>query len=163
MGFYVGFDRDNSSDTFRLFWQNWLPDHQILELDQALDCEQPWPTLVFERVENTSEFPVCFDIVHLDGLQDEIQTQKMAVETARRMSQAWHCKSICEGTMFGEKVGFPGYALVWSENQPILADDYGTDFGDGEGGPVRKIKDLHLDIKSLSNEFEQFMARYKKS
>ena len=84
--------------------------------------------------ENHSEFPVGLD---LDVLLDESgDMQAWLLGLACRLSIELSCRTICDGTGFGDDES-PYWSVVWEHGVPYLADDSSAE---GEGGPVRIVR-----------------------
>ncbi|MDP7286447.1 MAG: hypothetical protein QGH94_00495 [Phycisphaerae bacterium] len=100
--------------------------------------------------ENPSEFPVGLGVSV--SLIDGVDYEHWLIELARVLSVEFACRTICDGSEFGDSGG-PYWSIVWDNGTPFLADDAGTTIGDGEGGPVRIVGPLwefHIDIEQGS-------------
>lgn len=96
-------------------------------------------------VENHSEFPLGLDV---DVLLDEGgNMQHWLLGLARALSIDLSCRTICDGTGFGDDES-PYWSVVWDQGVPYLADDLNSIFVDGEGGPIRIVRRLQdTDLK----------------
>ena len=106
--------------------------------------ELPWPPIVIDVVPNESEFPVVVEFYQFPGAQDEQQMMPVMIELAGRFSDAFQCRTICDGSGYGDDDS-PYWSIIWDHGVAYLADDGGSLFGDGEGGPVRIVRELDLD------------------
>lgn len=46
----------------------------------------------------------------------------------------------------------PYWSIIWDDGIAYLADDSDSLFGDGEGGKVKKIKKLDIDLDKISKK-----------
>lgn len=137
------------------------------ELDQALcrclpaSTVQVWcdedpllaaaADITVRMTENHSEFPIGLDV---DVLLDEGgNMQHWLLGLARSLSIELSCRTICDGTGFGDDES-PCWSLVWERGVPYLADDLNSALADGEGGAVRivrRVEDVNLKYPAMSS------------
>ncbi|MEM7530555.1 MAG: hypothetical protein AAF639_00120 [Chloroflexota bacterium] len=125
--------------------QAWFPTLKIGDYEVLIESNQDWPPIVIWVSENKSEFPTGVSIELFPGPQDEGYEMPVVIELARRFAEAYDCQTICDGSGYGEVEHYPGYAIVWKDGVPYLADDYGSEFADQLGEPVRIIKPIQID------------------
>lgn len=144
----IGLEVRVSNERVRRLLGQWFPSFSVGEVNELVAADQPWPPIVFEVVPLDSEYRSKISLCNFPGPEGPENADLFypAVrELARRLAEHFDCRTICEAIGFGDPEGYPGTALVWEGGKPFLADDYGTDFGDGEGGPVRIRRPLELD------------------
>ena len=97
------------------------------------------------RVTSRSEFPTGISVNA--RLAPGCDFEDWLRELARCLSEKLQARTICDGSPFGDSAA-PYWSIVWESGQAFLADDCGTAFGDGEGGPVRIVRPLPSDLFS---------------
>jgi hypothetical protein len=129
--------------------QRWFPRVEIMPYAAALAADRkPWPPIVFSVDERPSveDFPTT---VHFDCFPGpDSAAVGVGIALARRFSDALRCRALCDGTGLGDDPG-PTWGVIWERGKAVLADDGGSAFGDGEGGPVRAVRDLVLQGMDL--------------
>jgi hypothetical protein len=70
---------------------------------------------------------------------------------ARFFSQALACRGISDGSGLGDDSS-PYWSIVQEGERVFLADDCGSVFVDGEGGPIRMIRELPLRIGEFDEQ-----------
>ena len=90
---------------------------------------------------NPSEFPTLLDV-----LPDPPEPRAIYREQLRLacfLSERLSCRTICDGSEHGDSSA-PYWSIVWVGGVAWLADDCGSVFADGEGGPVRLVRRLEI-------------------
>jgi hypothetical protein len=108
------------------------------------------------RTTNASEFPT--GIAVYARLEPWCDLEGWLRELARRLSERLRVRTICDGTPFGESAA-PYWSVVWDRGVAFLADDSGTTFGDGSGGPVRIVRPLPPDLFASRPDLVSAVAR----
>lgn len=104
-------------------------------------------TIVFSVVHwPVEDFPTYLSFDFFPGSADNALA--ISLSLARRLATGFACRTICDGTGLGDDDA-PHWTVVWQDDQPYLASDAGTDFGDGAGGPVRLGRQLALEVVDL--------------
>ena len=90
---------------------------------------------------NPSEFPILLDVFP-DPLKPRAVYREQ-LRLARFLSKRLSCRTICDGSEHGDSAA-PYWSIVWDDGVAWLADDCGSMYGDGEGGPVRLVRRLEI-------------------
>jgi hypothetical protein len=90
---------------------------------------------------NPSEFPVLLDVFPDPG--EPRAVYRVQLRLARFLSERLSCRTICDGSEHGDSAA-PYWSVVWDGGVPWLADDCGSVYADGEGGPVRLVRRLEI-------------------
>jgi len=110
------------------------------------------PTNVFiSIVSNESEFPFGLSISKLPKHISSENFQNMTILLAYFLANRFNCPTICDGTGFGD-YNSQYWSIIWDDGIAYLADDSNSLLGDGEGGKVKRIKKLNIDIDELSKQ-----------
>jgi hypothetical protein len=72
------------------------------------------------------------------------------IELARRFARAYNCRSICDGSDYGDYPS-PYWDIIWDQGRSFLADDCDTEFGDRSGGPVKIVREISLPTSVLDS------------
>lgn len=108
---------------------------------RTLDSPEQWRSSDVDAtlMPNDSEFPCGLGI----GVRitDGSRTGEWLRELARQLSIHFSCRVVCDGTGFGDDDS-PYWAIVWDCGAAFLANDCGTTYADGEGGPVKLVRPL---------------------
>lgn len=129
----------------------WFPAVEIMTQDEAMASDRaPWPPIVFS-VEDTdvSDFPSYIGFDCFPG--PESDSVEAGAVLARRLSEAFGCRAICDGSGWGDDES-PYWSIIWDTGRAHLADDSNSDFADGEGGPVRTVREIALPKWDLDAE-----------
>lgn len=112
-------------------------------------------TLLFECNESESEFPTVIIINFFFNRIYDIEGSaitRILIELAKYFALRLDCRTVCEGTDYGDKLDFPYYSIIWDRNRSYLADDCNSKFFDDGDKPVRIIKEIsipnELDLKA---------------
>jgi hypothetical protein len=143
-GLWVALSVNRSSEDILAALKNWFSHLEIGVFNKLVEEDLPWPSIVIDVVRNESEFPVVIQFYQFPGPQDEQQIMPVMTELAGRFSDAFQCRTICDGSGYGDDDS-PYWSVIWDHGVAYLADDGETLFGDGEGGPVRIVRKLDLD------------------
>ena len=90
---------------------------------------------------NSSEFPTLLDVFP-DPLEPRAVYREQ-LQLARFLSERLLCRTICDGSEHGDSAA-PYWSIVWDGGIAWLADDCGSEYADGEGGPVRLVRRLEI-------------------
>lgn len=112
------------------------------------DFSAPPADVVVAITRNRSEFPMSIDVVV--SLVDGVSPQRWLLELSRRISVAASCRTICDGTGFGDDPS-PYWSIVWDNGMAHLADDVDSVIADGDGRPVRLIRRLDLELTEFAS------------
>ena len=143
--FEIGLESSIPKETILSVLRDWFPALSLGESDELIAEGRPWTEIVIHVMDHPSEFRTKIVFYVFPGSEDDPVFYSIVREVARRFSEHFGCRSICEAVGWGDPEGYPGTAIVWDAGRAFLADDYGTDYGDGEGGPVRIRKPIHVD------------------
>ena len=99
----------------------------VLVSEEFPDTE--WPEIFIKLDENDSEFPLLLNLYKFEA--DEDKRQNVSIALAKYLSESMNCKTICDGTGFGDDDS-PYWSIVWDNGVAYLADDCGSTFGDGK-------------------------------
>ncbi len=139
---FVGLSARKRSADIRAALGAWFPDVAVGELRELPSAaSQPRPPIVFALDHNPREFPLVVTFYDSPGQTDGATATAAMIEVARRFAETYHCRAICDGTGYGDDDS-PCWSIVWDSGRSYLADDCGTIFGDGEGGPVRVVREI---------------------
>ena len=96
------------------------------------------------RSESPSELPTGIQVNA--RLREGTDYEAWLREIARSLSEMLNCRTIVDGTRFGDSPS-PYWSLVFDGSVAYLADDLGSAFGedDPKGGPVRIIRQLRAE------------------
>jgi hypothetical protein len=97
--------------------------------------------IVFELYGNESEFPQIVEFNRFPG--EHPSAVPIGIELARLFAERFSCRTLSDGTGFGDDDS-PYWLVVWDKGVPHLADDCGTLFADGEGGPVKVLRPIEV-------------------
>ena len=100
-----------------------------------------WPDIVVDVQENPSEFPTLVGVNVFPGPQEEPLVMRVMFELAARFAEAFACRTICDGSGYGDTPG-EYWSMIHEGGRFYLADDTGTVFIDGEGGEVRIVREI---------------------
>ena len=147
---WVGLSLQVTLDDVRATLESWFPRCRVGEFDRLLDAPSgtAWPPIVIGLEANESEFPTRVDFALFPGPQDEAVIMPVMIELARRFSAAFGCRTICDGSGYGDSPS-PYWSIVWDAGTAYLADDVETAFADGEGGEVAIVRELRLPRVTL--------------
>lgn len=145
--FYIGIENKVNSKHILDFFNDLFPQLNIEIYEDFYTYEDPIPDIVINYYDNGSEFTVVLDVSILHKTIDENTLCHIYTELSRLISNKFNCRTICEGTRYGENAKYPGYSLIWDNNQSYLADDYGSDFFDEGGGRVKIRKEISIDLE----------------
>lgn len=145
-GLWVALSLNKSPDDILGALKNWFPHLGIGFFNKLVAEDLPWPSIVIGVERNESEFPVLVQFYQFPGPQDEQQIMPVMIELASRFADEFKCSTICDGSGHGDDES-PYWSMIWDHGVVYLADDAGTLFGDGEGGPVRIVRELDLDME----------------
>ena len=110
------------------------------------------PTNVFiSTVSNESEFPFGLIIYKYPTHISSEKFQSMTILLSYFLANHFNCQTICDGSGFGDDDS-PYWSIIWDDGIAYLADDSDSLFGDGEGGKVKKIKKLDIDLDKISKK-----------
>lgn len=119
------------------------------QADKSLkDPKTEHADILFQIYYNKSEFPTGIHLDKYPGPQDEAVIMPVMIELARRFARAYNCRSICDGSGYGDTPS-PYWDIIWDNGKSFLADDCDTEFGDQSGGAVRIIREISLPSSVL--------------
>lgn len=150
IAFDVGIEAKVSNEVILSVLRGWFPTLSVTDADELISRDRPWTDIVISAMDHESDFQTKVDFYQFPGPDDESVFYSVAREIARMLSDHFECRSICEAKEHGHEPDYPGTSIVWDEGSAFLADDYGTDYGDGEGGPVRIEKPISIDSEKDS-------------
>lgn len=142
-GIWVGLSDVVTEQKVREILTRWFPAVEIMTRDAAMESDRsPWPPIVFS-VEDTGvgDFPSYVSFDCFPG--PETDSLEAGAVLARRLAEAFACRAICDGSGWGDDES-PYWSIIWDKGRAHLADDSNTDFADGEGGPVKTLRELDL-------------------
>lgn len=143
--FGIGIEARASKKQILSVVKGWFPTISVDEFDELMAEGRPWTDIVIYVMDHDSEFRTKVDFFTFPGPDDATTFYPAVREVARLFSEHFGCRSICEAIGYGAPEGDPGTAIVWDGGRAFLADDYGTDYGDGEGGSVRIVQPISVD------------------
>ena len=88
---------------------------------------------------NESEFPCGLEVAAPMRPGRDLEAWLRGL--AKVLGEHFGVPAICDGTSFGD-TDSPYWSLVWKDGAAFLADDLDTTFADGEGGPVKIVREL---------------------
>ncbi|MCA9315751.1 MAG: hypothetical protein KDB73_09695 [Planctomycetes bacterium] len=144
-GFYVGIALRLSLEDVKRVLREMFPATTVHESAEfRATFRGQYSGIVFDMYTNESEFPVYLDFATFPGPQDEDVLQPVAIELARRISVALGCRTICEGSLYGDNPHLPCYGVMWDVNRAWLVDEGDFATYDEGGGPVELIRPLEI-------------------
>ncbi|MCB0191499.1 MAG: hypothetical protein KDJ65_06100 [Anaerolineae bacterium] len=156
--FYIGIENHISPKSILDFFHTLLP-HLHSEIYEDAYCyEEPTPDIAINYYESPSEFKVVIEVSLLHKQIDEDTLCSIYTELSRLLANQFRCKTLCEGTHYGDNPTYPGYSLIWNNNKAFLADDYGCDFFDEGGGPVKILREISVDSKTQHGVLQQVLT-----
>ena len=150
-GIWVGLSDVVTEGTVRKLLARWFPEVETMTQDEAMASDRtPWPPIVFS-VEGTevSDFPSYVSFDCFPG--PESDSVEAGAVLAQRFAEAFGCRAICDGSGWGDDES-PYWSIIWDGGRAHLADDSNSDFADGEGGPVRTVREIALPNWDLDAE-----------
>lgn len=148
-GIWVALSSKVTEEQVAAFLAECFPDVDSMAEEAAMQHSEEWPPVVFSLDEIAApDFPcylsfACFPGPEQDGVA-------VGAALAQRLSDALACRTLCDGSGWGDDES-PYWSILWEDARPYLADDAGTDFADGGGGPVRVVRELVLPEWSLDS------------
>lgn len=142
--FEIGIEAKASREQILSVVKGWFPTLSVGESEELI-AGGPRTDIVIEVIDHSSEFRTKVDFFTFPGPDDAATFYPVVREVARMFSERFGCRSTCEAIGYGDPEDYPGTAIVWDAGRAFLADDYGTDYGDGEGGPVRIVRPISVD------------------
>ena len=142
-GIWVGLSVTATEAPVRDLLARWFPAVEIMTRDDAVASDRvPWPPIVFS-VEDTGvgDLPSYVSFDCFPG--PETDSVEAGAVLARRFAAALACRAICDGSGWGDDDS-PYWSIIWDGGRAHLADDSNSDFADGEGGPVRTVREITL-------------------
>lgn len=128
--------------------RQWFPAVEVHPQSDYRHGRGDVPTAIVYSVAHwpIEDFPTYLSFDFFPGAPDHAVA--IGWSLARRLAAAYTCRTICDGTGFGDDDA-PHWTVVWQDDQAYLASDAGTDFGDGAGGPVRLGRRLDVVVGDL--------------
>jgi hypothetical protein len=155
-GLWVALSVMKSAREIRILMENWFPklvteDWHLEQADGNVDSSLlQHPDILFRVEYNSSEFPTAIHFDAFPGPQDEAVIMRVMIELARRFANAFGCRTICDGSGYGDSQS-PYWDIIWEGGRSFLADDCDTLFADQTGGAVRVIRQLDLPKIALDD------------
>lgn len=155
-GLWVALSVSKSALEIRAVLEKWFPELVIVDWSfeqstASLGSFPQNPDILFRIEQNASEFPICIQFDAFPGPQAETVIMPVMIELARRFADAFGCRSICDGSGYGDSQA-PYWDIVWDSGKSFLADDGCTLFGDQAGGAVKIIREVDLPKVTLDNQ-----------
>ena len=128
-----------------------IVDWSFEQMTESMGDSSKNPDILFRIEYNASEFSTCIFFDAFPGPQDETVLMPVMMELARRFADAFGCRTICDGSGYGDSQA-PYWGIVWNAGKSFLADDSDTLFLDQEGGAVKIIRELDLPKVTLDHK-----------
>jgi hypothetical protein len=162
-GLWVALSVKKSPLEIRAALENWFPELTIQVWYPELIAQEPEDAhsslqeaeITIHLDYNESEFPT---VIHLDsfpGPQDETVIMPVIVTLARKFSDTFCCRAICDGSGYGDDTS-PFWDIIWDKGKSFLADDCNTLFADQTSGAVKIVREISL----LPFELDKFGRVY---
>lgn len=114
--------------------------YELPVIEEALKVLFPQiPELVFSVDEN----PECEFPCKIEFWKFPAKDAKIRVEVARLLAEHFNCRSVTDGSGFGDDDS-PYWSVVWEGDRAYLADDSNSSYADGEGGDVRIVRPIEF-------------------
>ena len=107
--------------------------NDMSELNMEYEC--------FEIDHNSSEFPLVISYIK----SSEVDIYYECMKIAKYISVQLNCNTICDGSNEGDDES-PYWSIIWKKGNSFLADDCGTKFADNEGGEVKIVRMINIEI-----------------
>lgn len=136
---WIGISKEYKSETIKKVLQSYFNSdnvkllNDITELDMEYEC--------FEIDHNSSEFPLVITYIK----SNDVDVYNECMKLAKYISIELNCNTICDGSDEGDDSS-PCWSVVWKSGISFLADDCGTKFADNEGGEVKIVRMINIDI-----------------
>jgi len=162
--FHIGIEKQVSLSEILGVFSEMFPKAKIIEDDKYVseDSSKEYNNeIVMTVYDNQSEFNTQL-VVSLYP-ESEAYVVEIAYTIACYLSKYFNCDTICDGSGYEDNPsGSPYWSIIWSKDKSYLADDACTDWGDGKGGPVKRVKQLKLNLLSFNecgkiNKTEQLL------
>ncbi len=129
----------------------WFPEIGNAPRAEVLKMDAAWPPVVFalDFHDTATDFPTLITFDCFPGPDEDAVA--VGVVLARRFATALGCRSLSDGTGFGEYPA-PYWDVIWMDGASFLADDCNTAFADGEGGAVRVVRPLQTPSWDLARD-----------
>jgi|WetSurMetagenome_2_1015567.scaffolds.fasta_scaffold43660_1 hypothetical protein len=123
---------------------------RVLAYREAIANPTPWEEVadvVFDVGRPRGEFRTLLTLYLFRFTQAD--SQRLAPALTGALARTLGCRTYCDGTGYGPD-STPYWGLIFMPDGACwLADDSNTDFGDGAGGPVRLVRQLHIETPPL--------------
>lgn len=148
LSFDIGIEARASKDQIRSVVKDWFPSLCVHDSDELMRLKEgPFRDITINVMDHDCEFRTKVEFYAFPGAADDTTFYPVVREVARMFSEKFGCRSICEAIGYGDPEGYPGTSIVWDGGRAFLADNYGTDYGDGEGGAVRIVRPISVDAE----------------
>ena len=170
--FSIGLSIAKTIEDIQRTLRAWFPSLRV-GIEDHLVGDREWPPIVIRTSTSASEFPTVVTFEAFPLRREKAQADPITIalpagfwlvssspsteaaqilasvielvmiELARRFSEAFSCRAICDGSRYGDSSS-PCWCLVWDAGRSYLADDCDTLFADGEGGSVKIVREIHI-------------------
>lgn len=113
------------------------------DLRAAAEAERVPIVCVPSSLPHAADFPTHVNFLLFPGTNGEEVAIGLAL--ARLFSDSLGCRSVSDGSGLGDDSS-PYWSIVQDGERAFLADDCGTAFADGAGGPIRVVREFILPI-----------------
>lgn len=158
-GLWVALSLRRSVAEIRAVLEEWFPalaieDWDLSSADRAGEALKT-PAIdsagiLFQVEYNRSEFPTAIQFDRFPGPQDEAVVQATMIELARMFATMFACRTITDGSGYGED-DLPYWDIIWDSGRSFLADDCDSEFGDQTGGAVKIVREISLPSFALDD------------
>jgi hypothetical protein len=151
-GLWVALAIKKTVAEIRTVLENWFPELVVTDWDTSSvergkeSLKNPLTEtadILFQVFYNKSEFPTGIHLDRFPGPQDEAVIMPTMIELARLFSTAFTCRTICDGSGYGDDES-PYWDIIWDKGKSYLADDCDTKFGDLTGGVIKIVREITL-------------------
>jgi hypothetical protein len=141
----------------RAVLEAWFPELAVAAWDlssverarEALENPVVRAADVLIQVEHgTGDFPTGIHIDRFPGPHEEAVVQPTMVELARRFACAFDCRTMCDGSGYGDDDA-PCWTIVWDRGTSFLVDDSAPERGVQARGGVRLVREISLPAFEL--------------
>jgi hypothetical protein len=147
---HVGLSVEIDAGEIKRCLATWFPTVEVMTMDDAIASNaNPWPPIVFTAIANASEFPTLVTFDAFPG--DSGMEVAIGLALARLFSESLRCRAVSDGSGLGGD-SLPYWSIIQDGDRAFLVDDCGSTFVDGEGGPLRVVRELSLRIGKFDGQ-----------
>jgi hypothetical protein len=146
-GLWVALATPVTTDSVRRTLSRWFPPVPSCTEAEALAMSAEWPPIVFSVTATSApDFPVLVSFLAFPG--DPTFAESVSCALGHRFSEEFGCRVLCEAPELNFD-GSPYWVLLWDGAASFLAVDSNTALADGDGGEVRVVRPLAVQLVSL--------------